>query len=48
MLHFSRITPSQFSFSVSPGDPEKRYTAMSVTYQGQEVLELITDSEGEY
>ncbi|KAJ7318434.1 PIN domain-like protein [Mycena albidolilacea] len=31
-----------------PAYPEKRYTAMSVTYQGQEVLELITDSEGEY
>jgi hypothetical protein len=28
--------------------PEKRYTAMSVTFQGQEVVELITDSEGEY
>ncbi|KAJ7222390.1 PIN domain-like protein [Mycena pura] len=27
--------------------PEKRYTAMSVSYQGREVLELITDSEGE-
>ncbi|KAJ7095625.1 PIN domain-like protein [Mycena epipterygia] len=27
---------------------EKRYTTMSVTYQGQEVLELITDSEGKY
>ncbi|KAJ7210195.1 PIN domain-like protein [Mycena rebaudengoi] len=27
---------------------EKRYSAMSVTYQGQEVVELITDSEGEY
>ncbi|KAJ7872008.1 PIN domain-like protein [Mycena olivaceomarginata] len=31
-----------------PAYPEKRHTAMSVTYQGQEVLELITDSEGEY
>ncbi|KAJ7935695.1 XPG I-region-domain-containing protein [Mycena leptocephala] len=28
--------------------PERRYTTMSVTYQGQEVLELVTDSEGEY
>ncbi|KAJ7887588.1 PIN domain-like protein [Mycena olivaceomarginata] len=28
--------------------PEKRYTAMSVTFRGQEILELITDSEGEY
>jgi hypothetical protein len=28
--------------------PEKRYTAMSITHQGQEVVELITDSEGEY
>ncbi|KAJ7908583.1 hypothetical protein B0H13DRAFT_2496495 [Mycena leptocephala] len=28
--------------------PERQYTAMSVAYQGQEVLELITDSEGEY
>ncbi|KAF8173372.1 hypothetical protein K438DRAFT_1980920 [Mycena galopus ATCC 62051] len=28
--------------------PEKQYTAMSVTFRGQEVLELITDSEGEY
>ncbi|KAJ7812941.1 hypothetical protein B0H14DRAFT_3751753 [Mycena olivaceomarginata] len=31
-----------------PAYPEKRYTAMSVTHQGQKVLELITDSEGEY
>ncbi|KAJ6622743.1 PIN domain-like protein [Mycena sp. CBHHK59/15] len=27
---------------------EKRYATMSVTYQGQEVVELITDSEGEF
>ncbi|KAJ7469079.1 PIN domain-like protein [Mycena latifolia] len=27
---------------------EKRYTTMSVTYQGREIVELITDSEGEY
>ncbi|KAJ7767356.1 PIN domain-like protein [Mycena olivaceomarginata] len=33
--------------NVSPADPEKRYTAMSVTYQGHEVVELISDSEGE-
>ncbi|KAJ7831146.1 PIN domain-like protein, partial [Mycena olivaceomarginata] len=26
--------------------PRKRYTAMSVTFRGQEILELITDSEG--
>jgi hypothetical protein len=47
MLHFWRITPYQFSFSVLPADPEKRYTAMSVTYQEHEVVELISDSEGE-
>jgi hypothetical protein len=35
-------------YSGPPAYPEKRYTAMSITYQGQEVLELITDSEGEY
>lgn len=28
--------------------PKKRYTAMSVTFWGQEILELITDLEGEY
>jgi hypothetical protein len=36
------------NYSDSLALPERRYTTMSVTYQGQEVLELVTDSEGEY
>ncbi|KAJ7656369.1 PIN domain-like protein [Mycena polygramma] len=31
----------------SRAHPEKRYTTMSVIHRGEEVLELITDSEGE-
>ncbi|KAJ6533689.1 PIN domain-like protein [Mycena capillaripes] len=31
----------------APCPAEKRYTAISITYQGHEVLELMSDSEGE-
>ncbi|KAJ7799690.1 PIN domain-like protein [Mycena olivaceomarginata] len=39
---------SSLEVNCSLARPEKRYTAMSVTFRGQEILELITDSEGEY